>query len=112
MDEAQARIEFREIDEHGNALEHHLETPEADRRRANVNPFIIGLWMLELLLVMAIILLVNEATTPFTMGQPNAMPLAYILVNMTPQLLLAAALILATLLFWHARQWQKRTAQG
>ncbi|WP_345451735.1 hypothetical protein [Arthrobacter gyeryongensis] len=32
-------------------------------------------------------------------------------INMTPQLLQAAALILATLLFWHAWQWQKRKAQ-
>ena len=42
MDEAQGRIEFREIDEHGNALEHHLETSEPARRAA-VNPFFIGL---------------------------------------------------------------------
>ncbi len=110
MDEAHARIEFREIDEHGNALEHHLEDPEA-ARRASVNPFIIGLWVLELALVIATMVIINEAMTPFNPSPGNTMPIAYILTTMTPQLLLAAALILATLLFWHAWQWQKRKAQ-
>ncbi|MBB6405980.1 hypothetical protein [Arthrobacter sp. AZCC_0090] len=111
MDEGQARIEFREIDQHGNSLEHHLEPPEAAQRRSSVNPFIIGLWALEFLLVIAIMVIINEAMTPFTPSPGNTMPFAYVLMNMTPQLLQAAALILATLLFWHAWQWQKRKAQ-
>ncbi|MHA7167498.1 hypothetical protein ACX801_04940 [Arthrobacter bambusae] len=110
MDEARARIEFREIDEHGNALEHRLETTEAPRR-ASVNPFIIGLWVLEVALVIAIMVIINEAMAPFIPSPGNTMPFAYVLMNMTPQLLQAAALILATLLFWHAWQWQKRKAQ-
>ncbi|MGO4587031.1 hypothetical protein AB4Z38_24585 [Arthrobacter sp. 2RAF6] len=109
MDEAHGRIEFREIDEHGNALEHHLESPEAARRAA-VNPFIIGLWVLELGLAIAIMVIINEAMTPFTPTPGNTMPFAYFLSTMTPQLLQSAALILATLLFWHAWQWQKRKA--
>ncbi|MGO4859312.1 hypothetical protein [Arthrobacter sp. 2MCAF14] len=110
MDEAQGRIEFREIDEHGHSLEHHVESPEAARRAA-LNPFIIGLWVLELALVIAIMVIINEAMTPFTPTPGNTMPFAYFLATMIPQLLLAAALILATLLFWHAWQWQKRKAQ-
>ncbi|MGM7776347.1 hypothetical protein ACSVHC_10080 [Arthrobacter sp. KNU-44] len=109
MDEAQGRIEFREIDEHGHSLEHHVESPEAARRVA-VNPFIIGLWVLELALVIAIMVIINEAMAPFIPSPGNSMPFAYVLMNMTPQLLQAAALILATLLFWHAWQWQKRKA--
>jgi hypothetical protein len=110
MDEARSRIEFREIDEHGNSLEHHLETPEAVRG-GSVNPFIIGLWALEVALVIGIMVIINEAMTPFTPSPGNTMPPAYFLTIMIPQLLLAAALILATLLFWHAWQWQKRKAQ-
>ncbi|UKA58954.1 hypothetical protein [Arthrobacter sp. FW306-2-2C-D06B] len=110
MDEAHARIEFREIDEHGNALEHHLENPEATTR-ASVNPFIIGLWVLELALVIAIMVIINEAMTPYTPSPGNTMPMAYVLTTMTTPLLQAAALILATLLFWHAWQWQKKKAQ-
>ncbi len=111
MDEAHGRIEFREIDEHGNALEHHLGAVDVTQRRAAVNPFIIGLWVLEVALVIAITVIINEATTPFNPSPGNTMPFAYILMNMTPQLLQAAALLLATLLFWHAWQWQKRNAQ-
>ncbi len=110
MDEAHARIEFREIDEHGNSLEHHLETPEAVRG-GSVNPFIIGLWALEVALVIGTMVIINEAMTPFTPSPGNTMPPAYFLTIMIPQLLLTAALILATLLFWHAWQWQKRKAQ-
>jgi hypothetical protein len=109
MDEARSRIEFREIDEHGNALEHHLGTPEAARRAA-VNPFIIGLWVLEAALIIAIMVIFNEGMAAFSPGPGTTVPLAYILMNMIPQLLLAAALVLATLLFWHAWQWQKRKA--
>ncbi|MEW1823782.1 hypothetical protein AB0323_23735 [Arthrobacter sp. NPDC080031] len=111
MDEAQARIEFREIDEHGNALEHHLGPVEEPQRRAALNPFIIGLWVLEMALAIAIMVIINEAMTPFNSSLGNPMPIAYILSTMTPQLLQTAALILATLLFWHAWQWQKRKAQ-
>ena len=111
MDEAQGRIEFREIDEHGNSLEHHLGAVEVAQRRAAVNPFIIGLWGLELGLVIAIMVIINEAMAPYTPIPGNTMPFAYVLMNMTPQLLQAAALILATLLFWHAWQWQKKKAQ-
>ncbi|MEV8150643.1 hypothetical protein AB0O52_21170 [Arthrobacter sp. NPDC080073] len=112
MDEAQARIEFHEIDEHGNALEHHLGAVEEPQRRAAVNPFIIGLWVLELALAIAIMVIINEAMTPFTPSPENTMPIAYILSTMTPQLLQTAAIILATLLFWHAWQWQKRKGKS
>ncbi|WP_441433733.1 hypothetical protein [Arthrobacter sp. 2RAF22] len=112
MDEAHGRIEFREIDEHGNALEHHLGAVEVPQRRAAVNPFIIGLWVLELALVIGIMVIINEAMAPLTPTPGNTMPFPFILMNMTPQLLQATALILATLLFWHAWQWQKRKAQG
>lgn len=95
MDEAQGKIEFREIDEHGNPLEHHLETPEA-ARRASPNPFIIGLWVLESALVISIMTIINEAMTPFTPSPGNTMQFALILMNMTPHFLQAAALILAT----------------
>ncbi|MCZ9882129.1 hypothetical protein [Arthrobacter sp. B2a2-09] len=108
MDEAQAGIEFREIDEHGNSLEHHLGAVEVPQGRATVNPFIIGLWVLELALVIGIMVIINEAMTPLAPTPGNTMPFPFILMNMTPHLLQAAALILATLLFWHAWQWQKR----
>lgn len=111
MDEAHGRIEFREIDEHGNALEHHLGAVEVPQRRAAVNPFIIGLWVLELALIIGIMVIINEAMAPLTPTPGNTMPFPFILMNMTPQLLQATALILATLLFWHAWQWQKRKAQ-
>lgn len=76
-----------------------------------MNPFIIVLWVLELALVIAIMVIINEAMTPFNPSPGNTMPIAYVLTTMTTPLLQAAALILATLLFWHAWQWQKRNAQ-
>lgn len=111
MDETQARIEFREIDEHGNAHEHRLDAFESPQRRASVNPFIIGLWALEDVLGIGITLLIQEGMNPRNFGPGNAMPFAYVLMNTAPYLLQAAALILATLLFWHAWHWQKRKAQ-
>jgi hypothetical protein len=111
MDEARTRIEFREIDEHGNPVDHQ-GTSEAPQGRVAVNPFIIGLWVLELMWILVSVWLINEALNPFNVGAAGTVPRSYLFLNFAPPFVLAAALVLAALLFWHARQWQIKKVQN
>ncbi|SDX32630.1 hypothetical protein SAMN04487912_110101 [Arthrobacter sp. cf158] len=114
-DHVHEHIGFREIDQHGNAVQaispHVPEPPEADpaRRRPSVNPFIVALWVLDAGLAwFGLCAFTTAAATIMSPGSAEAAQVNYMLLSNAPYALLAAALITGGLLFWHAMQWQKK----
>jgi len=114
-DHVHERIGFREIDEHGNAVPaaspHVPEQPDPTRKRLALNPFIVALWVLNAGLAwfgswaLAIVGGAMMGPAPAQTAQLN-----FMILSNAPYALLAATLITAALLFWHAAQWQKRRA--
>ncbi|WP_253951570.1 hypothetical protein M1D51_20390 [Arthrobacter sp. R3-55] len=119
-DHAHERLGFREIDEHGNAVQAvspHLPEPvEPTRKRAMVNPFIIALWVLDAGLawlgLWALTTSVGAIVSSPEFVQPaesaESAQMKFIMLSNAPYVLLAALLITAGLLFWHAVQWQRK----
>ena len=119
-DHVHERIGFREIDEHGNAVQavspHVPEPADRERKRAPLNPFIIALWVMDAGLawlgVWALATSVGALVSSPQFVQPaesaEAAQMKFILLSNAPYVLLAALLITAGLLFWHAVQWQKK----
>ncbi|MDR6986882.1 hypothetical protein J2Y66_001352 [Paenarthrobacter nitroguajacolicus] len=115
-DHVHERIGFREIDEHGNAVQavspHVPEPVEPDRKRLTLNPFIIALWALDAGLAWCGLWALTSAVGAM-MGLTSAQSaetaqVNFIMLSHTPYALLAVVLITAALLFWHAVQWQKK----
>ena len=119
-DHVHERIGFREIDEHGNAVQavspHVPEPADRERKRTPINPFIIALWVMDAGLawlgVWALATSVGAIVSSPQFVQPaesaEAAQMKFILLSNAPYVLLAALLITAGLLFWHAVQWQKK----
>ncbi|MEJ1115663.1 hypothetical protein WBN73_15335 [Paenarthrobacter sp. CCNWLY172] len=119
-DHVHERIGFREIDEHGNAVQavspHVPEPADRERKRTPFNPFIIALWVMDAGLawlgVWALATSVGALVSSPQFVQPaesaEAAQMKFILLSNAPYVLLAALLITAGLLFWHAVQWQKK----
>ncbi len=119
-DHVHERIGFREIDEHGNAVQavspHVPEPADRERKRTPINPFIIALWVMDAGLawlgVWALATSVGAIVSSPQFVQPaesaEAAQMKFILLSNAPYVLLAALLITAGLLFWHAFQWQKK----
>ncbi|ASN18538.1 hypothetical protein [Arthrobacter sp. YN] len=119
-DHVHERIGFREIDEQGNAVQavspHVPEPADKERKRTPFNPFIIALWVMDAGLawlgVWALATSVGAIVSSPQFVQPaesaEAAQMKFILLSNAPYVLLAALLITAGLLFWHAVQWQKK----
>jgi hypothetical protein len=107
-----ASASFRETDEHGNALPHDPASAPEDTRKIRVNPFIVALWILNGAMAVLAGWTFTEGFQPAAYGAsvPGAVPVAFVLMNLMPQVLLLSALTTVALLFWHAWQWQKRGA--
>lgn len=119
-DHVHERIGFREIDAHGNAVQavspHVPEPADRERKRTPINPYIIALWVMDAGLawlgVWALATSVGAIVSSPQFVQPaesaEAAQMKFILLSNAPYVLLAALLITAGLLFWHAVQWQKK----
>ncbi|WP_311211669.1 MULTISPECIES: hypothetical protein [unclassified Arthrobacter] len=116
-DHVHERIGFREIDEHGNAVQavspHVPEPADPERKRTPVNPFVIALWVLDAGLAWlgfwALTTSVGAMMTGPTPAQSaESAQVNFMMLSNAPYALLAAALITAGLLFWHAVQWQRK----
>ncbi len=118
-DHAHERIGFREIDEHGNtqpAVSPHVpETASPERKRVQLNPFIIALWALDAGLAwFGLWALTTAASAIVSTAQAQSAESAqtaqinFIMLSNAPYAILAALLITAALLLWHAVQWQRK----
>ncbi|WP_159704267.1 hypothetical protein [Arthrobacter sp. 18067] len=115
-DHVHERIGFREIDEHGNAVQavspHVPETAGPERKRVPVNPFIIALWVLDAGLawfgMWALTNAISAMVGPMPVQSAESAQVNFMMFSNAPYALLGAALITAGLLFWHAVQWQKK----
>ncbi|MEV7664078.1 hypothetical protein [Paenarthrobacter sp. NPDC089316] len=115
-DHVHERLGFREIDEHGNALQavspHVPETVDPTRKRLSVNPFIVALWVLDAGLMWlglwAVATAAGALTAPAPYQNAGSAQFLYMMLSNAPYALLAAVLMTAGLLFWHAHQWQKK----
>lgn len=110
QDGPSASASFREIDEHGNALPHDLADAPEDARKIRVNPFIVVLWVFNATIMVFVAWATSESFDPSNFGteMPGTVPMAFILMNVVPQILPLPLFTTAALLFWHAWQWQKR----
>ncbi|BCW38718.1 hypothetical protein [Paenarthrobacter sp. Y-19] len=121
-DHVHERIGFREIDEHGNAVQavspHVPETAGPPPRRLSVNPFIIALWVLDAGLLWVGIWAIATAAAalvgpaPATYQSASTAQFTYMMLSNAPYALLGGVLLTAGLLFWHAIQWQKKRPTG
>ncbi len=115
-DHIHERIGFREIDEHGNAVKaispHVPEPADPGSSRLSVNPFVIALWVLDVGLAWfgawALTTATSAIITPTSNQGPESAQLNFLMLSNAPYALLAAVLLTAALLFWHAAQWQKK----
>ncbi|MFC8039762.1 hypothetical protein ACFUOZ_10445 [Paenarthrobacter sp. NPDC057355] len=115
-DHVHERIGFREIDEQGNAIPavspHVPEVADPPRARLVVNPFIIALWVLDASLMWLGLWAISTAAGGMMGPQPyqsaESAQFTYMMLSNAPYALLAAVLMTAALLFWHANQWQKK----
>ncbi|MGJ3190550.1 hypothetical protein FQP90_18865 [Paenarthrobacter nitroguajacolicus] len=112
-DHVHERIGFREIDEHGNAVQavspHVPEPADQGRKRTAVNPFIVALWVMDVGVVWFCMWAFTSAESlmgPSSMG--STAQVNFMILSTLPYGLLAAILLTAGLLFWHAVQWQKK----
>ncbi|GAA2872861.1 hypothetical protein [Paenarthrobacter ilicis] len=116
-DHVHERLGFREIDQDGNSVEAvapHHPSPEtvrpsgqAGHRNRAVNPFVVALWVLVAGLGWFGLWAFGAGTSSLT-AQPESAHVAFLLMSNAPYAILAAVIIAAALLFWHAAQWQKR----
>ncbi|MFJ4229951.1 hypothetical protein ACIPYV_20485 [Paenarthrobacter nicotinovorans] len=115
-DHVHERIGFREIDEHGNAVQavspHVPESPDPPRKGFPVNPFIVALWVnaagLLWLGLWAVATAAGAMTSPAPYQSTQSAQFMYMMLSNAPYALLAGILITAALLFWHGLQWQKK----
>lgn len=112
-DHVHERIGFREIDEHGNAVQavspHVPEPLDRARKRPSINPFIVALWVVDVGVVWFCLWAFTSAETimgPSSMG--STAQVNFMILSTVPYGLLGAILLTAGLLFWHAVQWQKK----
>ncbi|MEV7605925.1 hypothetical protein AB0N65_10855 [Paenarthrobacter sp. NPDC089322] len=107
------RIGFREIDEHGNgvpAINPHMPAAvDPAHTRLQPNPFIIALWVLTAGLWFFGAWAFSTAAAA-VMAPPTSeiAQVNYMLLANAPYALLAAVLLTAGLLFWHASRWQQK----
>ncbi|MDI2035991.1 hypothetical protein [Paenarthrobacter nitroguajacolicus] len=119
-DHVHERIGFREIDEHGNSVQaispHVPEAIDRPGKRLSVNPFIIALWVLDAGLLWvglwAVATAAGAMTSPIPHLTPESAQFTYMMLSNAPYALLAAVLIMAGLLFWHAARWQRKRMAG
>jgi hypothetical protein len=104
-------IGFREVDRDGNSVR--SEGPderEEDYGRGGtlaINPYIAGLWLLTAGLIGGgawVFLNANSMVGPSAGG----MPTSFLVFTFAPCAIFAGLAALICLLFWHARQWQRR----
>lgn len=112
-DHVHERLGFREIDEHGNtapAVSPHAPEPaDPERKRLSINPFIIALWVLDAGLAwFGLWALATAAGAMMGPAPGESAQVNFMILSNAPYALLAALLITAALLFWHAVQWQKK----
>lgn len=115
-DHIHERIGFREIDEHGNAVTaispHTPELVDPERSRPSINPFVVALWVLNVGLAWfgawALTTATSAIISPTPSQEPESAQLNFLMLSNAPYALLAAVLLTAALLFWHAAQWQKK----
>ncbi|MFF1829024.1 hypothetical protein [Paenarthrobacter sp. NPDC058040] len=112
-DDVHERIGFREIDEQGNSVRavspNAPEPIDASPRRLLVNPFVVALWLLDLALGWFTIWAFSAAIEGLAPSVASPMvQYNFILLSAAPYGALAAILLTAALLFWHAAQWQKK----
>lgn len=116
-DDVHERIGFRELDEHGNsvrAVSPHVPEPvDGPPRRLLVNPFVVALWVLDLALGWFTIWAFSAAIEGLAPSIASPMvQYSFVLLSAAPYGALAAILLTAALLFWHAAQWQKKRPTG
>jgi hypothetical protein len=112
-DHVHERIGFREIDEHGNAVQavspHVPEPVDPIRKRAALNPYIVAAWALNAGLVwFGVWAFTTAAATIMSPGSAESAQVNYLLLSNAPYALLGAVLLTGGLLVWHAVQWQKK----
>jgi hypothetical protein len=112
MEQPTGTVGFREVDRNGNPVSGEAYPAVAEDQSgsgfvAGVNPFIVLLWILAALLVGGgAFALINATLATGPMG--GTMPISFVLLTFAPFAILIGLAAVICLLFWHARQWQRR----
>jgi len=111
MDQHQTgAVGFREVDRDGNPVAPatgDLESAWPARGLRMPNPFIVVLWLLAAAMIATGLWTLLRG--PVAIGpMSNGLSLDFVLFTFAPHLVLMGFAALATLLFWHAWQWQRR----